>query len=49
MIENMVFAPETLELDFENDSLIANMRCAYPLNYISNASDTPPGGHPKIS
>ena len=43
----MVFDPETLELDFEDDSLTANMRCAYPLHYISNASDTALGGHPK--
>jgi phosphoenolpyruvate carboxykinase (ATP) len=47
IIENMVFDPETLELDFEDDSLTPNMRCAYPLHYISNASDTALGGHPK--
>jgi phosphoenolpyruvate carboxykinase (ATP) len=47
VIENMVFDPETLDLDFEDDSLTANMRCAYPLNYISNASETALGGHPK--
>ncbi|MCF6445952.1 phosphoenolpyruvate carboxykinase [Nereida sp. MMG025] len=47
VIENMVFDEETKELDFEDDSLTANMRCAYPLNYISNASDTALGGHPK--
>ena len=47
VIENMVFDPETKELDFEDDSLTANMRCAYPLHYISNASDTAMGGHPK--
>ena len=47
VIENMVFDPDTLELDFEDDSLTANMRCAYPLNYISNASETALGGHPK--
>lgn len=47
VIENMVFDPETLELDFEDDSLTANMRCAYPLNYIANASETAVGGHPK--
>jgi phosphoenolpyruvate carboxykinase (ATP) len=38
VIENMVYDPETLELDFDDDSLTANMRCAYPLHYISNAS-----------
>ncbi len=47
VVENMVFDPETLELDFEDDSLTANMRCAYPLHYISNASETSLGGHPK--
>jgi len=47
VIENMVFDPETKELDFEDDSLTANMRCAYPLHYISNASKTGVGGHPK--
>lgn len=47
VIENMVFDPETRELDFDDDSLTANMRCAYPLDYISNASDTGLGGHPK--
>ena len=47
IIENMVFDPETKELDFEDDSLTANMRCAYPLDYISNASKTSLGGQPK--
>ncbi len=36
----MVYDEETLELDFEDDSLTANMRCAYPLDYIANASET---------
>ncbi|WP_420326897.1 phosphoenolpyruvate carboxykinase [Mameliella sp.] len=47
VIENMVYDEETFELDFEDDSLTANMRCAYPLHYISNASKTALGGHPK--
>jgi phosphoenolpyruvate carboxykinase (ATP) len=41
VIENMVYDPETLELDFDDDSLTANTRCAYPLQQIPNAS--PPG------
>jgi len=47
VIENMVFDEETKNLDFADDSLTANMRCAYPLHYISNASETAMGGHPK--
>ncbi|MEO3416962.1 phosphoenolpyruvate carboxykinase [Roseovarius sp. CAU 1744] len=47
VIENMIYDEETLELDFEDDSLTANMRCAYPLHYISNASQSAIGGHPK--
>jgi phosphoenolpyruvate carboxykinase (ATP) len=47
VIENMVFDPETLELDFADNSLTDNIRCAYPLEAISNASATALGGHPK--
>lgn len=47
VIENMVYDQDTLELDFEDDSLTANMRCAYPLSAIPNASASALGGHPK--
>ncbi len=47
VIENMIYDEHTKELDFEDDSLTANMRCAYPLEYISNASTSALGGHPK--
>ncbi|HMQ42043.1 MAG TPA: phosphoenolpyruvate carboxykinase (ATP), partial [Paracoccus sp. (in: a-proteobacteria)] len=47
VIENMVFDPATLKLDFEDSSLTENMRCAYPLEYISNASETGMAGVPK--
>ncbi len=47
VIENMVFDDETKEIDFDDDSLTANTRCAYPLEYISNASETGLGGHPR--
>ena len=47
VIENMVFDPETLVLDFEDNSITDNMRCAYPLDYISNASADSLGGQPK--
>jgi len=47
VIENMVFDPETFDLDFEDNSITDNMRCAYPLDYISNASPSSLGGHPQ--
>lgn len=47
VIENMVYDDDTLELDFDDDSLTANMRCAYPIEMISNASSTGMGGAPK--
>ncbi|WP_096784544.1 phosphoenolpyruvate carboxykinase [Rhodobacter sp. CZR27] len=47
VVENMVYDPETLVLDFDDDSLTANTRCAYPLDYISNASESGVAGHPK--
>ncbi|MFN3936178.1 MAG: phosphoenolpyruvate carboxykinase [Gemmobacter sp.] len=47
VVENMVYDPETLVLDFDDDSLTANTRVAYPLDAISNASVSSLGGHPK--
>lgn len=47
VVENMVFDPDTLELDFTDDSLTANTRVAYPLEAVSNASPTSLGGVPK--
>jgi phosphoenolpyruvate carboxykinase (ATP) len=47
VVENMVYDPETLELDFADNSLTDNTRCAYPLEAISNASATALGGHPR--
>jgi phosphoenolpyruvate carboxykinase (ATP) len=47
VVENMVYDPETLELDFADASLTENTRCAYPLSYISNASATGLGGQPQ--
>ena len=47
VVENMVYDPHTKALDFEDTSLTPNMRCAYPLEYISNASPTGQAGIPK--
>ena len=43
----MVFDPITKELNFTDDSLSPNMRCAYPLDYIANTSSTSLAKHPK--
>lgn len=47
VIENMAFDPRTRELDYTDDRYTANMRAAYPLDFISNASRSGLGGHPK--
>ncbi len=47
VVENMVYDLRTRALDFNDDSLTANTRCAYPLEAISNASATARGGQPK--
>ena len=47
VIENVVFDPETRELDFGDTSITENTRCAYPLEYIPGASQTGMAGHPK--
>ena len=47
VIENMVYDPDTLELDFADSRLTENMRAAYPLDQISNASPTGMAGLPK--
>jgi phosphoenolpyruvate carboxykinase (ATP) len=43
----MVYDKHTKDLDFADDSLTPNMRCAYPLPYIGNASPTGTAGIPK--
>ena len=47
VIENVVFDPVTREMDFDDDSLTANARVAYPLDAIPNASATSVAGVPK--
>ena len=47
VVENVVYDPATRVLDFADDSLTANTRCAYPLESISNASPTGRGGEPQ--
>ncbi len=47
IVENMGHDPVTLALDFADDRLTANTRCAYPLEAIPNASPTGRAGHPR--
>lgn len=47
VIENVKFNPLTRVIDFSDDSITTNMRCAYPLDYIKNSSKTGMGGHPR--
>lgn len=47
VVENMVYDKHTREIDYTDDSLTPNMRCAYPLHYIDNASESSLGGLPK--
>ena len=47
VIENAVFDADSREPDFNDTSITANGRCAYPLEAISNASDTGICGAPR--
>ncbi len=47
VIENMVYDPRTRELDFNDSSITQNIRAAYPIEMISNASATGCAGTPR--
>ena len=47
VMENVVLDPVTRKPDFDDDSKTENTRIAYPIDFISNASATGRGGHPK--
>jgi len=46
ILENVVL-DENRVPDFDDDSLTQNTRCAYPIHFIPNASETGLGGHPE--
>ncbi len=47
VLENVVLDPETRVPDFDDGSKTENTRCAYPLDFIPNASATGRAGHPR--
>ena len=47
VMENVVIDPLSRVPDFDDASLTENTRCAYPLDFIANASATGRAGHPK--
>ncbi|WP_306118435.1 MULTISPECIES: phosphoenolpyruvate carboxykinase [unclassified Roseitalea] len=46
VLENVIL-DEARRPDFDDGSLTENTRCAYPLHFIPNASETGRAGHPK--
>lgn len=47
LLENVIFKPETNEVDFENDSITPNTRVSYPIHYINNIQPNSIGKNPK--
>lgn len=47
VLENVTLDPLTREPNFDDASRTENTRCAYPLDFIPNASPTGRAGHPK--
>jgi phosphoenolpyruvate carboxykinase (ATP) len=47
VLENVVLDPETRIPDFDDGARTENTRCAYPLDFIPNASKSGRAGHPQ--
>lgn len=47
VLENVVLRDGTREPDFDDGSLTQNSRSAYPMHYVSNASEKALAGHPR--
>ena len=46
ILENVVYDPETRELDLDSEAVTENTRAAFPLNFISNSSEHGVAGQP---
>jgi phosphoenolpyruvate carboxykinase (ATP) len=46
ILENVAIDPGSRELDLDSEALTENTRAAFPLDFISNSSDTGMAGHP---
>jgi len=47
ILENVVYDPETFEVDYTDVSKTQNTRCSYPVEFIENAKIPCVGSHPK--
>ena len=47
VLENVVFDENSRIVDFDDESKTENTRCAYPVNFISNSSETGRAGQPR--
>jgi len=47
VLENVVYGPESREVDYANDSITENTRASYPIEFIPNALIPCVGSHPK--
>jgi len=45
--ENVIFNPESRQIDFDSDKITENTRATYPLEYIDNVLLPGIGGHPQ--
>ena len=46
VVENVVVDPATRQVDYDDDSITENTRCAYPVDYIEGALTPGTAGHP---
>lgn len=47
LLENVLYHPNTRDVDFHNKQITENTRAAYPISYIDNAVEPSVGGTPK--